>query len=226
MLHGVTAYPQISSRTLPFSDPTASAGRSTSIYPSRRTGNPHMEQTISPRWHRSPTGAAPGPPLVLIHGATADHQRWATVRRNWSHRTSPFGDGPPREGGSGDSPEYDGLREAKMYCMPSSRQWPRTRGQVNLPGHSFGGHCCLEGGPVDRQDATAGSQAGHRSCRPRCPEGSRRTAHLDRGTRKRTGIMFREVVQMPDHEFDMYRRLPVWPVRVTLAHVAARTALP
>lgn len=186
-----------------------------------------MEQTIShdgtpiAYWR-----SGSGPPLVLIHGATADHQRWATVLPQLEPHFTVLAMDRRGRGGSGDSPEYDGLREAEDVAAVVEAVAADTGKQVNLLGHSFGGHCCLEAalltGKMRRlvlyEPAIAPAD-------PPVPEEvlDRMQAALDRGTPEAAlEIMFREVVQMPDHEFDMYRRLPVWPVRVTLAHTLPR----
>lgn len=54
-----------------------------------------------------------GPPLVLVHGTTADHQRWATVLPELDAHLTTYAVDRRGRGGSGDSPDYDGVREAE-----------------------------------------------------------------------------------------------------------------
>ncbi|MHB0856246.1 MAG: alpha/beta fold hydrolase [Anaerolineae bacterium] len=82
-----------------------------------------------------------GPPLLLVHGATADHTTtWRYVRAELERRYTVYAMDRRGRGGSGDSPAYDLQREAEdVAAIVDSVGEP-----VNVLGHSYGGLCSLE----------------------------------------------------------------------------------
>jgi pimeloyl-ACP methyl ester carboxylesterase len=52
-----------------------------------------------------------GPPLVLVHGTTADHTRWAPVLKYLEPHVTVHTVDRRGRGASGDAAEYDGVRE-------------------------------------------------------------------------------------------------------------------
>lgn len=97
---------------------------------------------------------------------------------------------------------------------------------MNLLGHSFGGRCSLEAALLtDNIRRLVLYEPAIAPADPPVPDEvlKRVQAKLDAGDPEGAlEIMFRKVVQMPDHEFDMYRKLPIWQVRITLAHTLPR----
>jgi pimeloyl-ACP methyl ester carboxylesterase len=82
-----------------------------------------------------------GPPLLLVHGATADHTTtWRFVLPQLKRRFTVYAMDRRGRGASGDSPSYDLRREAEdIAAVVESIGEP-----VNLLGHSYGALCALE----------------------------------------------------------------------------------
>jgi pimeloyl-ACP methyl ester carboxylesterase len=82
-----------------------------------------------------------GPPLLLVHGAIADHTTtWRLVLPELEQRFTVYAMDRRGRGGSGDAPDYDLQREAEdVAAVVDSIDEP-----VNLLGHSYGGLCAIE----------------------------------------------------------------------------------
>jgi pimeloyl-ACP methyl ester carboxylesterase len=82
-----------------------------------------------------------GPPLLLVHGATADHTTtWRFVLPEFERRFTVHAMDRRGRGGSGDSPTYELQREAEdVAAVVDSIGEP-----VCLLGHSFGALCAME----------------------------------------------------------------------------------
>lgn len=82
-----------------------------------------------------------GPPLLLVHGATADHTTtWRFVLQEFERRFTVYAMDRRGRGGSGDSAEYNLRREAEdIVAVIDSIGEP-----VNMLGHSYGGLCAIE----------------------------------------------------------------------------------
>ena len=81
-----------------------------------------------------------GPPLVLIHGAAADHNRWAPVLPALEERFAVFAVDRRGRGRSGDAADYALEREYEdVVAVVES-----AGAEVSVLGHSYGGICALE----------------------------------------------------------------------------------
>ena len=81
-----------------------------------------------------------GPPLVLVHGTTADHSRWAPVLPTFEEHFSVCAIERRGRGGSGDSEDYAIEREFEdVAAVVDSFGEPAF-----LVGHSYGAICALE----------------------------------------------------------------------------------
>jgi pimeloyl-ACP methyl ester carboxylesterase len=167
-----------------------------------------------------------GPPLVLIHGATADHQRWATVLPKLEPYFTLLAVDRRGRGNSGDHPEYSVLREAEDVAAVVEAEAEATGRLVDLLGHSIGGLYCLEAALLtDKIRRLILYEPAVPPGDPPVPEETlnRMLAKIDQGDSEGAlEIMFREVVHMPEEEFDMYRQLPAWPSRVKNAPILPR----
>ena len=163
-----------------------------------------------------------GPPLLLVHGTTADHTRWATVLEGLEQHFTVFAMDRRGRGASSDGPVYSVYREAEDVAAVVDA----IGGPTNVLGHSYGGVCSLEAALL-----TDGITrlilyeppipTGLPFFPPKTPE--RMQALLDQGELEAAlEIMFREIVGMPDDEFEMYRKLPAWQARIQLAPTLPR----
>ena len=81
-----------------------------------------------------------GPPLVLIHGAAADHNRWAPVLPALEERFTVFAIDRRGRGRSGDASDYALEREYEDVVAVVE-----AAGEgVDVLGPSYGGICALE----------------------------------------------------------------------------------
>lgn len=163
-----------------------------------------------------------GPPLLLVHGTTADHRRWAGISpRLEAHFTVHAMDRRGR-GMSGDGAVYALEREAEdVAAVLEAIGEPAF-----VLGHSYGALATLEAALLTDRIARMILYEPPVPVEPgSLPTGAadRMQALVDRGENEAAlEIFFREVVGMPDHEFEVYRALPMWPVRVGLAPTVPR----
>ena len=81
-----------------------------------------------------------GPPLVLVHGTTADHTRWTPVLPAFEQHFTVYGLDRRGRGGSGDAGQYAIEREFEdTVAVVNSIEEP-----IFLLGHSYGALCSLE----------------------------------------------------------------------------------
>jgi pimeloyl-ACP methyl ester carboxylesterase len=163
-----------------------------------------------------------GLPLLLVHGTTADHRRWDAVLPRLEEHFTVYTMDRRGRGESGDAPDYDILREAEDVAAVVEAIGEPTA----VLGHSFGGLCALEAALLtDRishlllyEPPIPGSADLYP---PGVPE--RMQALIDAGELEPAlEIMMREVVGMPNHELEVYRSLPMWPIRVTITPTIPR----
>jgi pimeloyl-ACP methyl ester carboxylesterase len=163
-----------------------------------------------------------GPPLVLVHGTTADHTRWSGVLPELERHFTVYALDRRGRGGSGDAPVYAIEREFEdVAAVVEAIGEP-----VFVLGHSYGGICALEASLfTDRIRRLVLYEPPIPTDVPLYPAGvsDRIQALVDAGDPEAgLELFFREVVLMPDSELEAYRRLPAWSVRVTLAPTVPR----
>ena len=175
-----------------------------------------------------PAAAAARPPLLLVHGATADHTTWRTVGPLLSRSRPVFALDRRGRGASGDDSAYAIEREYEdLAAVADGLAAESAGGLVDLAGHSYGGRCALgaslltpsirrivvyEGAPVPPG----------MSYRPAGLVEAARAA-LGRGDNEAALTTFLGgIVGMSEAELDAYRANPVWPARVAAAHTILR----
>lgn len=163
-----------------------------------------------------------GPPLVLVHGAVADHTRWAPVVPAFERHFTIHAMDRRGRGGSGDANEYAIEREFEdVAALVDSIDGP-----VNLLGHSFGAFCCLEAARltpnIDRLILYEPPPPGIQGTLP--PKVAiRMQTLLDANDREGVVSTFlREVAGITAAELEMLRSAPSWPGRVAAAHTILR----
>jgi pimeloyl-ACP methyl ester carboxylesterase len=168
------------------------------------------------------------PPLLLVHGATADHTTWRAVGPRFAATRRVFAMDRRGRGASGDAPAYAIEREYEdVAAVADALGASSPTGAVDVAGHSYGGRCALgaslltpairrlvvyEGAPVPRG----------MSYRPPGLVDAVRGA-LERGDKEGALSAFLAgIVGMSAEGLDAYRREPVWPDRVEAAHTILR----
>lgn len=163
-----------------------------------------------------------GEPLVLVHGTSADHTRWAQVLPRLEARFTVFTVDRRGRGASGDAADYALEREFEdVTAVVDSIGRP-----VTLVGHSYGGICALEA-------ALRTSAVGRLILyEPPFPAGveiyvpgliGRMDELLEAGDGEAILTTFmRDVVRMPAEELELYRSLPGWHDRVAGANTVVR----
>jgi pimeloyl-ACP methyl ester carboxylesterase len=163
-----------------------------------------------------------GPPLLLVHGTTADHHRWETISPLLEPHFTVLAMDRRGRGMSGDGPEYDLLREAEdVAAVVDSLDKPAA-----VLGHSYGGLVALEA-------ALLTDQISHLILyEAPVPDGSwhfdsnllnRLNELAEQGKNEAALEMFmREAVNMPEHELARYRKLPMWQRRIALVPTIPR----
>jgi len=163
-----------------------------------------------------------GPALILVHGTTADHTRWAPILPAFEQSFTVYALDRRGRGGSGDTEPYAIEREFEdMVALVNSIKEP-----VFLLGHSYGALCSLE----------AALRTTHLRklvlYEPPIPTGieiyprevvSKIQALLAAGDREGALTTFmQEIVHVPPHEMEMMRSAPAWPARIAAAHTILR----
>jgi pimeloyl-ACP methyl ester carboxylesterase len=164
-----------------------------------------------------------GPPLVLVHGAAADHSRWNQVLPALEERFTVYAIDRRGRGGSGDADDYALEREVEdVAAVVASLGEP-----VNLLGHSYGGLLALEAALLtpnvqklvlyDPGIEVAGAEIYPHEVIERME--SRLEVGDPAGV---VEITMREVAGLPPETVEYMRTLPVWQARVDAAHTIPR----
>jgi pimeloyl-ACP methyl ester carboxylesterase len=161
-----------------------------------------------------------GPPLVLVHGATADHSRWAPALPALEEHFTVYNYDRRGRGESGDGGDYALAREFEdVIAVVDS-----AGDEVNLLGHSHGGVCALE--------AALLSDRVRKLVLYEPPMGFLATpakvvreleALLEAGQRDELVRLFmREVAGLPPEQVEALRALPAWQARLAAADTIPR----
>ena len=163
-----------------------------------------------------------GPPLLLVHGTTADHSRWNPLSERLESVFTVYSMDRRGRGGSGDAADYSLAREAEDVAAVLDA----VGEPVFVLGHSYGALVSLEAALLTDNIRRLvlyepPLPIGPPSYSPDLP--GRIQSLIDAGELEEALLVFfREVVEMPERELESYRRLPVWPVRVRLAPTIPR----
>jgi pimeloyl-ACP methyl ester carboxylesterase len=194
---------------------------------------PPTAQVTSPdgtpiAWFRS--GRAGAAPLLLIHGATADHTTFRVVGPRFAATHEVFAMDRRGRGASGDVPAgspYAIEREYEDVVAVVDAVAAETGRPVDVVGHSYGGRVALGAAPrtpnmrrlVVYESAPAA--AGTSFERPELVD--RLRALEAAGDRAGLlGTFMTEVVGMTAGELAAFEANPVWPIRVAAAHTIVR----
>jgi pimeloyl-ACP methyl ester carboxylesterase len=181
----------------------------------------------------SDISASAGRPIVLVHGATADHTTWRTSGpllgvRHPLHAIDRRGRGASGDGPSGQA--YAIEREFDDLAAVVDAVAAAWGGSVDVVGHSYGGRIalgaalrtdrlrrlvCYEGAPP--APGTAGYQDADAGTLGRVEQ---LVATGDRD--EALAVFMREIVGMPEADLAAFRADPVWPRRAAAMDTTIR----
>jgi pimeloyl-ACP methyl ester carboxylesterase len=168
-----------------------------------------------------------GPPLILVHGASADHTTFRVVGPVFAERFTVHAIDRRGRGASGDTPPYSIEREFEDLAAVASAMATEAGTPVDVVGHSYGGRCALGAALLTGDIRRVVSYEGA----PTPPDERYGDADvLDEIRRLNTagdpaGVLstfMTRVVGMDAEALTRYRSDPAWPVRVAAAHTIAR----
>jgi pimeloyl-ACP methyl ester carboxylesterase len=200
--------------------------------------HPAAPEPMPSRIVRAPDGvdlavftSGTGPPLVLVHGATADHTTWRTsgpllAARHTIHAVDRRGRGTSGDG-PGDEPyaierEFDDL-VAVIDAVAADRGRP-----VDVVGHSYGGRiglgAALRTANLRRLVVYEGAPPVGRGYQDEDAATLRRVeALVAAGDRDEAlAIFMREIVGMPEPDLADFRVNPIWPRRAAAVETTIR----
>jgi pimeloyl-ACP methyl ester carboxylesterase len=161
-----------------------------------------------------------GPPLVLIHGAAADHNRWAPVLPALEEHFTVIAIDRRGRGRSGDATDYALEREYEdvVAVVESAGEG------VNVLGHSYGGICALEAALLTegiRKLVLYEPPMGYLKSPPHVVD--RLHKLLEEGRRDELlGYFMQEVAGLPPDQVELLRSLPAWQARLDAADTIPR----
>jgi pimeloyl-ACP methyl ester carboxylesterase len=163
-----------------------------------------------------------GAPLVLIHGTTADHERWMPLLSSLEQRFTVYALDRRGRGASGDAASYALDREVEDIAAIAAG----IGAPLDLLGHSFGALVSLEAA------ARISNLRRLVLYEPPIPTGTplvtaelitRLEALIAAGAREEAVAMFlAEGPRVPPHELALMKSLPAWSARVAAAHTIPR----
>jgi pimeloyl-ACP methyl ester carboxylesterase len=161
-----------------------------------------------------------GPPLVLVHGAAADHSRWAPVLPALGERYTVLAIDRRGRGQSGDAHGY--AIEREYEDLAAVVDWAGE--DTSVLGHSYGGVCALESALLTdgiRRLVLYEPPMGFLASPEHVVQ--RLQALLDAGERDALVALFmQDVAGLPAEQVELLRSLPAWQARLEVAHTIPR----
>jgi pimeloyl-ACP methyl ester carboxylesterase len=168
-----------------------------------------------------------GPPLVLVHGASADHTTFRVVGPLFARRFAVHAIDRRGRGASGDIEPYAVDREFEDVAAVAETVARDAGTPAAVVGHSFGGRValgaalrtesiravvCYEGAPPAAEERYQ-PEGAEKRLRDRLAAGDADEA---------LATFLREIVGMSDEDLARYRADPVWPRRAAAAYTIVR----
>ena len=175
-----------------------------------------------------PVEVASRPPLLLVHGATADHTTWRAVGPRLASARPVFALDRRGRGASGDATAYSIEREYEdLAAIAEGLAGEHAARAIDVAGHSYGGRCALG---ASLRTASIGRVVAYEgapvppgmSYRPDGLVDAVRAALARDDNEGALTTFLAGIVGMSDAELDEYRANPVWPARVAAAHTILR----
>jgi pimeloyl-ACP methyl ester carboxylesterase len=172
--------------------------------------------------------AGAGPPLVLVHGATADHTTWRTsgpllAARHTTHAVDRRG-----RGASGDAADYAIEREFEDLVAVVGALAAESGGPVDVVGHSYGGRIGLGAALLTpRLRRLVVYEGAPPPAIGRGYQDERTLARIEAlvaaGAHDEALATFmRDVVGMPAADLAAFRADPIWPRRAAAVETTIR----
>jgi pimeloyl-ACP methyl ester carboxylesterase len=168
-----------------------------------------------------------GPPLVLVHGASADHTTFRVVGPILARRFTVHALDRRGRGASGDSAPYGVQREFEDVAAVAEAIAGDAGEPSAVVGHSFGGRVAL-GGALRTQVIRAvvcyegAPPAAEERYQPAGAEERVRELLSAGDPDEALATFLREIVGMSEEDLARYRADPVWPRRAAAAHTIVR----
>jgi pimeloyl-ACP methyl ester carboxylesterase len=169
-----------------------------------------------------------GPPLVLVHGATADHTAFRVVGPKLGVSFTVHAIDRRGRGASGDATgPYSIEREFEDVATVAEALAAASGGPVDVFGHSYGGRCALAAALLTDAIRRVISYEGA----PTPPGSSYHPPGIERRLRDRLAsgdrdgalaTFLSEVVGMSAADLAAYQADPIWPVRAAAAGTVLR----
>ena len=190
---------------------------------SETPGTTRSPDGTSIAWFRSGTG----PPIVLVHGATADHTAWRTVGPMLAAGHTLYAIDRRGRGASGDMEPYAIGREYEDVAAVVDAVAATEGVAVDVIGHSFGGRVGLGAALLTLHLRRLVVYEGAPAPDGRSFQGEKIMARLEAraAAGDRDGLLadfLGNVVGMTPEELAAYRASPTWPARVAAAPTLIR----
>jgi pimeloyl-ACP methyl ester carboxylesterase len=189
---------------------------------------------VAPRHVVSPDGVpiavfttGHGPPLILVHGASADHTTFRVVGPLLASSFTVHAIDRRGRGASGDAAGYAIEREFDDLAAIAEFVASEAGVAADVAGHSYGGRCALGAGLRSGAIRRIVSYEGA----PTPPGSSYHPPGVETRLRERLAegdpdgalaTFLREVVGMSEADLAAYRADPIWPLRAAAAGTVMR----
>jgi pimeloyl-ACP methyl ester carboxylesterase len=163
-----------------------------------------------------------GPPLLFVHGVTADRNSWNALTPRLEHHFTVYAMDRRGRGESGDAHQYELMREAEDIVAVIEQ----INEPVNLFGHSYGGLCCMEAvlltdkirklvlyEPAIHVADSAYPEEATEELKKRIDADDLESA---------MEYFLRNIAKMTEHELEIYRKMPLWNARIPLVPTIPR----
>ncbi len=164
-----------------------------------------------------------GPPLIMVHGTTADHTRWRPLLPLLEPHVTVYAMDRRGRGASGDADDYALEREAEDVAAVAEAVADATGGPVDVFGHSYGAHCALEAALLT--SALRRLVLYEPAVLAASPPGwlERATQLLEEGRRGEVvSSVLTELAGVTPEQLEQLRADPSWNARVAAAHTVVR----
>jgi len=173
-------------------------------------------------------GLRDAPPVLLVHGTSADHLTWRTIGPTLAARTRIAALDRRGRGASGDAPAYTMERELEDLAAVAGILAAEAGGPIDVVGHSLGGRIALA---ATRISPAIGRVVAYESAPGNDAAGDRYDEELIASLRERLdagdldGLLtafMTEAVRMSKGDLEAFRANPIWARRAAAGPTIVR----